>query len=339
MLLYPSYEIKVGSSTIKSGLSDTAVSILVDMTMDSYAGSSETVFRIKEDNKIQVKKNTSIEIAIGYENNLVSVFSGKIDTLSVNFSQISIMALNSIFSLCNVRIDRFYENQTAGDIVKDLAKEANVDVDDISSGFMFPYYAIDSNKNAFEHIKDLAFLCGFDIYCTPENKLVFKKFEPSTKHKLQYGQNIISLKKLDSSNLYNSLSILGESPSSIKGSDTSHWLTKKQVKGFAESKLEGDDSNNVGGKEEGTKTLNFIKRFVKDEDTAQKIAEGSLKKLNSHLLLQIEIVGNPSVFLGDSVIIEKVPLKELNGEYQIKTIEHFISKYVGYVTTLKCRGV
>jgi hypothetical protein len=102
MLLYPSYEIKVGSSTIKSGLSDTAVSILVDMTMDSYAGSSETVFRIKEDNKIQVKKNTSIEISIGYENNLVSVFSGKIDTLSVNFSQISIMALNSIFSLCNV---------------------------------------------------------------------------------------------------------------------------------------------------------------------------------------------------------------------------------------------
>ena len=88
-----------------------------------------------------------------------------------------------------------------------------------------------------------------------------------------------------------------------------------------------------------TKELHFSKRFVKDEDTAKKIAEGSLKKLNSYLLLQIEIVGNPSIFLGDAIIIEKVPLKELNGEYRIKTIEHFISKYTGYVTTLKCQGV
>ena len=57
------------------------------------------------------------------------------------------------------------------------------------------------------------------------------------------------------------------------------------------------------------------------------------------MLLQIEIVGNSSIFLGDSIIIQNVPLKELNGEYRIKTIEHFISKYTGYVTTLKCQGV
>jgi hypothetical protein len=335
MLLHPSYEIKVGSSIVKSGLSDTAISILVDMTVDSYAGSTETVLRVKEDNKIQVKKNSPMKVSIGYENKLVPVFSGKIDTLSINLSQISIISLNSIFSLCNFRTDRFYENQTAGDIVKDLAKDANVKVDDISNGFTFPYYAVDSNKNTFEHIKDLAFLCGFDIYCTPEDKLVFKKYEPSTKHKLVYGQNIIKLKKLDPSNIYNSLSILGESPSSIKGSDTSHWLTKKQVKGFAESELK-DDNGGGGG---ATKELHFSKRFVKDEDTAKKIAEGSLKKLNSYLLLQIEIVGNPSIFLGDAIIIEKVPIIELNGEYRIKTIEHFISKYTGYVTTLKCQGV
>lgn len=341
MLLHPSYEIKVGSSIVKSGLSDTAISILVDMTIDSYAGSTETVLRVKEDNKIPIKKNSPITISIGYDNTLVLVFNGKIDTLSINFSQISIIALNSIFSLCNFRTDRFYENQTAGDIVKDLAKDAKVEVDNISDGFMFPYYAVDSNKNAFEHIKDLAFLCGFDIYCTPEDKLVFKKYEPKTKHKLMYGQNIIKIKKLDPSITYNSLSILGESPSSIKGSDTSHWLTKKQVKGFAESELKDDDgggSGGVGG-EGSTKELHLSKRFVKDEDTAKKIAEGSLKKLNSHLLLQIEIVGNPSIFLGDSIIIQNVPLKELNGEYRIKTIEHFISKYTGYVTTLKCQGV
>jgi hypothetical protein len=336
MLLHPSYELKIGSSIVKSGLSDTIISILVDMTIDSYAGSAETILRIKEDNKIPVKKNSPITISIGYETNLIPVFSGKIDTLSINLSQISIIALNSIFSLCNFRTDRFYESQTAGDIIKDLAKEADVKVDNISNGFMFPYYAVDSNKNAFEHIKDLAFLCGFDIYCTPEDKLVFKKYEPKTKHKLIYGQNIIKLKKLNPSNIYNSLSILGESPSSIKGSDTSHWLTKHQVKGFAESELKDDGG---GGEGRSTKELHFSKRFVKDEDTAKKIAEETLKKLNSYLLLQIDVVGNPSIFLGDSIIIQNVPLKELNGEYRIKTIEHFISKYTGYVTTLKCQGV
>ena len=56
MLLHPSFETKVGSTIIKSGLSDTSISLLVDMTMDSYAGHAEIVLRIKEDNKIQFKK-------------------------------------------------------------------------------------------------------------------------------------------------------------------------------------------------------------------------------------------------------------------------------------------
>ena len=99
MLLHPSYEIKVGSSTVKSGLSDTTISILVDMTIDSYAGSTEIVLRVKEDNKIQGKKNTPIKVSIGYDNNLVPVFSGKIDTLSMNLSHVSIISLNSIFSM------------------------------------------------------------------------------------------------------------------------------------------------------------------------------------------------------------------------------------------------
>ena len=335
MLLHPSFEIKVGSTIIKSGLSDTSISLLVDMTMDSYAGHAEIVLRIKEDNKIQFKKNSPITVSIGYDKNLVPIFSGKINSLSIDLSQITIIALNSIYSLCNLRIDRFYENQTAGDIVKDLAKEASVKVDnDVANGFKFPYYAVDSNKNAFEHIKELAILCGFDAYCTNEDKLVFKKYEPSTKHKIVYGENIINLKKLDPITVYNSLSILGDSPSSSKGSDTSHWLTKKQIKGFAEGDLKKE-----GGGEGGTgKPLFLSKRFVKDEDTATKIAAESLKKLNAYILLQIEIVGNQAISLGDSITIEKLAIKELNGEYRINSIEHFISKYTGYVTTLKCQG-
>ena len=180
----------------------------------------------------------------------------------------------------------------------------------------------------------MAILCGFDAYCTNEDKLVFKKYEPSTKHKIVYGENIINLKKLDPITVYNSLSILGDSPSSSKGSDTSHWLTKKQIKGFAEGDLKKE-----GGGEGGTgKPLFLSKRFVKDEDTATKIAAESLKKLNAFILLQIEIVGNQAISLGDSITIEKLPIKELNGEYRINSIEHFISKYTGYVTTLKCQG-
>ncbi|HEX5187704.1 MAG TPA: hypothetical protein VFV86_12520, partial [Nitrososphaeraceae archaeon] len=333
MFLHPSYEIKVGSSIIKSELSDTLISLLVDLTMTSYAGYVEIVLRIKEDNKIEFKKNSPITVSIGYDKNPVPIFSGKINSLSIDLSQISIIALNSIYSLFNFRIDRFYENQTAGDIVKDLAKEAGVKVDDVANGFKFPYYAIDSNKNAFEHIKELAILCGFDVYCTNEDKLVFKTYESTTKHKIMYGQNIINLKKLDPITVYNSLSILGDSPSSSKGTDTSHWLTKKQIKGFAESDFKKDDGDGETGK-----ALFLTRRFVKDEDTAVKIAAESLKKLNSKMLLQIEIVGNQEISLGDSIIIEKLPLKELNGEYRINSIEHFISKYTGYVTTLKCQG-
>ena len=40
--------------------------------------------------------------------------------------------------------------------MKDLADVAGVDTKDIEDGVKFPYYAVDSNNNAYEHIKELA---------------------------------------------------------------------------------------------------------------------------------------------------------------------------------------
>jgi hypothetical protein len=43
--------------------------------------------------------------------------------------------------------------------------------------------------------------------------------------------------------------------------------------------------------------------------------------------------------LGHTIKIEKMPYKLLNGEYQVRTVEHYLSKSSGFITTLRCRGV
>src|SRR5262249_30984871 len=158
------------------------------------------------------------------------------------------------FNLSRLRIDKFYEQRTAGQIVKDLADNASVETLDIEDGVKFPYYAIDSNKNAYEHIKELAVICGYDIYCNPNNKLMFKKYNPTLKHSIQYGKNLIRLSLDDLSNFYQGVKVIGESPSSESGPETSHWLKKEQVYSSA-------------GSEESSLTI--VNRAVKDEDTAR----------------------------------------------------------------------
>jgi phage protein D len=321
VLLHPSYRLQVGSETIDPVNTDDLVSLRVSLGMSNRADSLQSVLRIR-DGGFKFARNDTASLSLGYKDSLTNVYTGTVDNVTMDFYSAKVMALTSIARLLRMRTNRFYENQSCGAIVSDLTSSAGLSADTIQDGIQLPYYTVDSHKSAFEHMLELAGRCGFDVFATPEDKLAFKKYESSTPKPFEYGKNIISVRRFDQEPLFKSVRVFGESPSSSKGADTAHWLTKRQVQGMS-----GSGSEFV-----------IQDRTVRDTAAASSVASERLDSLTKAIVVELEVVGDATVMLDDTAKIDKMPDEKLNGEYQVRGVEHSLSKGHGFTTSLNLRG-
>lgn len=324
-VLHPVYKLQIGSSSIEPDTSGDVMEITVKLSMESAPGHFEGRINLGE-NASGFAKDDSVIVSLGYKGDngkvdLTDVFTGKIESMETLGPKV--LVLSPLTKLFNLRVDRFYEQQFAGAIVKDLAESAGVEIEKVSDGTKLPSYAIGGNKTAFQHITELAEISGFDFYTTNKSKLVFKQHETKEPHSLEYGKNIISIETIDQSSAFDSVKVFGSGPSDSKDSDTYYWMSKKSVEGMAGS---------------GGNQLLIQNKALKEKESAKKAAEAKLKELQSIIIVKVETLGNPKIMLGDAVKIENVPDKTQNGEFQVREIEHYLSKSEGFTTSLVCRG-
>ena len=86
------------------------------------------------------------------------------------------------------------------------------------------------------------------------------------------------------------------------------------------------------------KALYIANRVIRDEQTAKRIAENNLDAMKFQATTILELVGDPKIKLGDAIIVGGVPNKKMDGEYQVRSVEHHFSKKEGFLTTLNCKG-
>jgi phage protein D len=320
-MLHPSYNLQIGSASIDPDTSDDLISLRVSLDMDRAADCLDCSLRIR-DAGFNLRKDDPISVSLGYKDNLTDIFKGVVDFLDLDSDEGRVFGLNSISKLLRLRVDRFYERQSCGAIVRDLAGAANVSVGDVQNGIQLPYYAIDDNKNAYEHVRELAERCGFEVYVTSDDKFAFKKYQSSSPKIFEYAKNIIGVSRFDQDLIVEKVRVLGESPSSSKGADTAHWLTKKVVQGAAGS---------------GTELL-VQDRAVRTTDAASSVARARLDKMRKAVEIMLDVVGDATVMLNDTVSIQEMPESSLNGAYQVRGVEHYLSKSRGFTSSLRLRG-
>jgi len=316
-MLKPSYEIKIGSETYKPGPRSPVISIKVNLSMDIPADSVELLLGVDDDTK-KIQRGDSVAVKLGYEDALKNVFFGEVDNVVPELSQVGVLGLSFAAKLLKRRINKTYEKQAAGDIVRDLAQIEKIETDKFSDGVRFPYYVVDDGRNLYEHMRELAGLSGFDLYLTNESKLVFRKYEKRDTHTLEYGKNIKTIEFDEDRPLTAGTVVQGESPSSFKGADTFHWLTKRAVEG-----VKGDEPRRL-----------IIDLAVKDKETAEKVAESIQADTQRTLNGFVKIVGNADVKLGDAVEIKGMSNAKMNGSFQIRGAEHYLSKTAGFTTSI-----
>jgi phage protein D len=317
-LMRPAYKVEIGSDAFSMKSGSGLVNLKVFRGTGLPTDSCEIFLVESED--YSFSKGDALKVELGYEDKLKPVFSGLVENIEHELSMIRVTALGLAIGLLRLRLNRVYLNQTAGKIVSNLAQEANLNVKTVSDGITLPMYVIDETINAYEHILKLGERCNFDAYISEDEKLVFKESGGGKNNTVQFGKDLVKMEAFDFAPLYGSVKVYGESPSSLKGSDTSHWLTKQEVKGEA----------GAGA------VLSICDSCIKDNKTAETVAKARTNRLGYVLGAVVVTVGNPEIKLGDTLTVGGAPDSSLNGQLEVRSIEHYLSKVRGFTTVVNC---
>jgi hypothetical protein len=326
-MLKPSYRLTLGPTIISStsvSSRDPLVSLRTDADLNTPAALLDAWFGNPQ--SIAVAAGDPAKLELGYDGSLTTVFTGVVDRVRADLSRLHVQALTGMAELLRLRAHQVYENQTAGQIVTDLAGQAGVPKGNIQSGPDLPFYLVDDARNAYHHCRDLAERAGFDLYITPDGKLTFgafNKFAPD--HLFTYAQDVLALQAAQLPATFGRVEVWGESPASSEGAEAASWLVR-------------DFSNSLGVAGSGN-TLRVSDPAIRTKEAAVASAEGRLAALTRRATFGTAVVvGKAEVALADAVTFLQAPAGQLRGIFQVKRVRQRFSKTHGFTTDLELWG-
>ena len=328
-MLKPAYKLTIGSKVIDttdepqaSTLTDLMVSLDMDTPADSLA------LRLGNVDGLKPELGDKSSIELGYEDNggLEKVMTGSVVSVKTGLTITRVIVHSPASLLLHAFTDKTYEGRSAGEMVRDLAEKAGVDIEKADDGIAFPAYVVDGRRNFYQHMRDLADLSGLDLYINPEGKVVFEKFISGKKiHVFEYGKHIIELEVLKSNPPAEKVEAWGESPGGGKAAEAWSWLTKD----FSKSK-------GVSGSGDGKVLIE--QPVIRTSKAAGTVAEAARIRIQEQavkgrLLLQ----GQPQVRLGDAIRL--VGVQGMEKPLQVRNVAHRIAKSGGFTTTVGFRAI
>ncbi len=332
---YPAFQLTVGTSPSQDW-TERVVSIRVSAGMAPAA--DEVVIRLDPGDRPAV--GDALTLALGYEDGgdlasalgavgggsggLTQVFAGTVTSVEPTLAGVRVRAHNGGAKLQALRIGQLYESQSAGDIVRDLASQAGVTAGAIESGVTLPAYVVEGRRHAHQHVAELARMCGFDAYLTPEDELVFGPFtRTAADQAFAYGEDILSLEVDEAAPAVGQVIVMGESPASGEGSETWHWLA-----------CDWEDYRGAAG--DGASAWLVQARGARTQETAQAMADGLLDRVTRGAIRgTLRALGRPEVKVGDAVEVTGAPDEALNRLYQVISVRHRLDQARGFLTTLE----
>jgi len=82
--------------------------------------------------------------------------------------------------------------------------------------------------------------------------------------------------------------------------------------------------------------LKFDPNFVPVYKQKRLFFHSHLYQLKYTLAVDIEVVGNPDMKIGDIISLEGMPNPVVEGELEVRSVEHYLSKTKGFTTRLDC---
>ncbi|MGR9052517.1 MAG: phage late control D family protein [Gammaproteobacteria bacterium] len=330
-MLTPAYKLTLGRKLIDT-TDEPQASTVVDLavTLDLDTPADEVRLVLGNVGRFRPALEDDAKIELGYADNggLTQVMRGAVVRVEPNLTTIRILGYSAADKLLRTFVDATYESKTAGEIARDLAGKAEVDVQTADDGIAFPAYVIDGRRSVYRHMRDLAELCGFDVYIDADGKLVFEQFAGgNTVHVFEFAKHIVELEAQRSNPLAGRVEAFGESPAGRNGDESWAWLTK-------------DFGGSKGQAGSGKPLLLLEKPALRTRDGAGTAAQATMTAVRRRTLQgRLLSLGRPEVKLGDAIRLSGLADATLNANFQVRSVTHRITKLGGFTTTVGFRSL
>jgi len=270
-------------------------------------------------------------VELGYdgdEGGLKHVITADLLSVEPGVAQRRLVGHSSMHKLLSSFANEHFENKTAGEIVQDLAERAGVQVERAEAGSRFQAYVVDGRRSLYRHMRDLADLCGFDLYVNPEGKLIFEEFVGGqVVHVFEFGKHILDLQVTQRQPVAASVEAWGESPGGGQDAEAWAWLTK-------------DFASNKGSSGQGEPIYLLERPALRNAQAARNAAEALQTRFTRDALRgRLLVTGSPQVKLGDAIRLKSLPDDSLNTSFQVRSVTHRITKSAGFTTLLEFRSI
>ncbi len=330
MLLHPAYKLTIGEKivdTTDEPQASTVVSISINLDIDTPADSFTLV--LGQVGGFQPQRDDDAKIELGFaDDELTQVMVGQVLTSQDALTTRRINGHSAAQLLLTNFVNQTYEAKTAGQIVTALAEQAAVPVGNAEDGITFPAYVIDGRRPIYEHMHDLADLCGFDLYINADGELIFEKFHNGkTLHIFDYGKQIVALETVAAPATAVQVEAWGESPGGSQAEEAWAWLTK-------------DFDGLKGSAGTGNPVMLLERPALRSATAAQTAADALFTQLQRRKLRGFLLsTGQPQVKLGDAIQLRNVPDDNLNRKFQVRSVKHHIDKSAGFTTKIGFRAL
>ncbi|WP_157270351.1 hypothetical protein [Azohydromonas aeria] len=291
-----------------------------------------------------------VQLDLGDADGLERVFTGRVAELRPHLGGCRMLCLGTMLALVDLRASGFYQSQSAGDVARDLVRQAGLEAGDIQDGITLPRYAVERRVGAHAQLRRLAQRLGFSLFSDREGKVHFKGLGAAaslggggglgglagaaggalagaagalglggTGAGLAYGTHLLAAEGALQPAFARRVTVGGESPMSGQGEDKSFWLTATD-RDYEDSAGSGDE-------------LLITDSAARTKDMAGRFAAGYAAAFARRgAAVRLTALGLPALELGGTLSASGAPEGGLNAGGTIVALRHRFGAREGFVT-------
>ena len=286
-----------------------------------------------------------VQLDLGDEDGLARVFTGSVAEVRPRLAGCELFCAGSLLALVDLRVSSFYQQRSAGDVVRDLIGQAALAPGEIADGITLPRFAVERRLGAHAQLRRLAERLGYSLFADRAGKVHFRGLGPAAglaaggigaglataaagalgmlgkggAGGLTYGKHLLGATGGLRPAFARTLLLGGESPMSGQGEDKSFWLTATDTD-YQDSAGDGDE-------------LLVTDPTARTKDMAGRFAAGyaaTFARRTSEL--RLTVLGMPDLELGDDSGASDAPESALNTTGYVKGLRHRFGAREGFVT-------
>ena len=272
---------------------------------------------------------TPVTISLGDEGDESLVLTGEMTGTSRRHDGVWLAALANTTQLSRTRVSRTYSEQSIADIVNDLARGADVDVDGVEADTKLSAFHVDDRRSVWSWLRELAILAGAELCAAPGGGLRFVPVRTgSADVTLRYGADLLAYELTDAPSPPVP-AVAAHGAASESGAERWHWI-RREPTGV------------------GDGAVRVVAAFH-NKDAADRLAEALTARASRASKRGVVLAtGQPALRAGDLVELSDLPSADggllgataaaLGGgggtALRARAVEHILDATAGFVTRI-----